>query len=98
MIDLCLPGLLGDYDRFKAEIKRVQNGALDRLLRRTRPFILRRTKAQILPDLPPKIESEVFLDLTDRQRRSTGKRSTRSAPRSTRRTGHKPRAKRSSLP
>jgi non-specific serine/threonine protein kinase len=68
VIDLCLPGLLGDYDRFKTEFKRVQNGALDRLLRRTRPFILRRTKAQILHDLPPKIESEVFLDLTDRQK------------------------------
>jgi non-specific serine/threonine protein kinase len=68
VIDLCLPGLLGDYGRFKTEFKRVQNGALDRLLRRTRPFILRRTKAQILHDLPPKIESEVFLDLTDRQK------------------------------
>jgi SNF2 family DNA or RNA helicase len=68
VIDLSLPGLLGDYDEFKAELKRVQDGAMDRLLRRTRPFILRRTKAQILHDLPPKIESEVFLDLTDRQK------------------------------
>ncbi len=68
VIDLCLPGLLGNYDEFKAELKRVQSGLLDRLLRRTRPFILRRTKAQILHDLPPKIESEVFLDLTDRQK------------------------------
>jgi len=68
VIDLCLPGLLGNYDEFKAELKRVQSSLLDRLLRRTRPFILRRTKAQILHDLPPKIESEVFLDLTDRQK------------------------------
>jgi non-specific serine/threonine protein kinase len=68
VIDLCLPGLLGEYDRFKAELKRVQGSALDRLLRRTRPFILRRTKAEILHDLPPKIESEVFLELTDRQK------------------------------
>ncbi len=68
VIDLCLPGLLGEYDRFKAELKRVQGGGLTRLLRRTRPFILRRTKAQILRDLPPKIESEVFLELTDRQK------------------------------
>jgi superfamily II DNA or RNA helicase len=68
VIDLCLPGLLGEYDRFKTEMKRLQNGALDRLLRRTRPFILRRTKTQILHDLPPKIESEMFLDLTDRQK------------------------------
>lgn len=68
VIDLCMPGLLGEHDRFKTELKRMQGGALDRLLRRTRPFILRRTKAEILHDLPPKIESEMFLDLTDRQK------------------------------
>ncbi|MCX5725024.1 MAG: DEAD/DEAH box helicase [Nitrospirae bacterium] len=68
VIDLCMPGLLGEYDRFKAGLKRLQGVELERLLRRTRPFILRRTKAEILHDLPPKIESEVFLDLTDRQK------------------------------
>lgn len=68
VIDLCMPGLLGEYDRFKAGLKRAQGVALERLLRRTRPFILRRTKAEILHDLPPKIESEVFLELTDRQK------------------------------
>lgn len=68
VIDLSLPGLLGDYDEFKTELKRMQGDAMDRLLRRTRPFILRRTKAQVLDDLPPKIESEVFLDLVDRQK------------------------------
>lgn len=68
VIDLCLPGLLGEYERFKTELKRVEERALNRLLRRTRPFILRRTKAEILRDLPPKIESEVFLDLTERQK------------------------------
>ncbi|KAF4516118.1 hypothetical protein B566_EDAN000356 [Ephemera danica] len=68
IIDLCMPGLLGEYDRFKGGLKRVQGPALERLLRRTRPFILRRTKAAILHDLPPKIESEVFLDLTERQK------------------------------
>lgn len=68
VIDLCLPGLLGEYDRFKREIKRVEERTLTRLLHRTRPFILRRTKAQILHDLPPKTESEVFLDLTERQK------------------------------
>jgi len=68
VLDLCVPGLLGDHDRFKTELKRGGGRALDRLLRRTRPFILRRTKAEILRDLPPKIESEVFLDLTERQK------------------------------
>jgi len=68
IIDLCMPGLLGEYERFRAELTRAGSHMLDRLLRRTRPFILRRTKAEILHDLPPKIESEVFLDLTDRQK------------------------------
>jgi non-specific serine/threonine protein kinase len=68
VIDLCMPGLLGEYDRFKPQLKRVEGRALERLLRRTRPFILRRTKAEILHELPPKIESEVFLDLTERQK------------------------------
>ncbi len=57
VIDLCVPGLLGEYDRFKTDLKRVAGHALDRLLRRTRPFILRRTKAEILHDLPPKIRA-----------------------------------------
>jgi len=68
VIDLCVPGLLGDGDRFKADAKRLSGPGLDRVLRRTRPFVLRRTKAEILQDLPPKIEHEVFLELTDRQK------------------------------
>lgn len=68
VIDLCVPGLLGESDRFKTDMKRLSGPALDRVLRRTRPFILRRTKAEILQDLPPKIEHEVFLELTDRQK------------------------------
>ena len=68
VIDLCVPGLLGESDRFKADLKRLSGPALDRVLRRTRPFVLRRTKAEILQDLPPKIEHEVFLELTDRQK------------------------------
>ena len=68
VIDLCMPGLLGEYDQFKAGLKHVQGDELARLLRRTRPFILRRTKTEVLHDLPPKIESEVFLELTERQK------------------------------
>ncbi len=68
VIDLCVPGLLGERDRFKAGLKRLSGSELDRVLRRTRPFILRRTKSEILQDLPPKIEHEVFLELTDRQK------------------------------
>ena len=68
IMDLCLPGLLGDYERFAASLKRAPGGMPERLLRRTRPFILRRTKEQTLSELPPKIETDVFLELTDRQK------------------------------
>ena len=68
LMDLCLPGLLGDYERFAASLKRAPGSTPERLMRRTRPFILRRTKEETLHELPPKIETEVFLELTDRQK------------------------------
>ena len=68
LIDLCLPGLLGDYDSFKSEMKSQEPARLEKLLQRTRPFVLRRTKSQILKELPPKIETDVYLNLTDRQK------------------------------
>jgi superfamily II DNA or RNA helicase len=40
----------------------------DRLRRRTAPYILRRTKAQVAPELPPKIEQTLHIELTNRQR------------------------------
>ena len=40
--------------------------AFNRLLE---PWFLRRTKEQVLPDLPPKIEIEVKVQMTERQRR-----------------------------
>src|SRR5579863_7128 len=68
LIDLSLPGLLGDYDDFKSQIHAGQSPRLELLIRRTRPFVLRRTKEKILKDLPPKIETDVYLDLTAKQK------------------------------
>lgn len=59
------PGLLGSADQFqlrfagpieKAQDKRAELGARTRLRRLTQPFILRRTKAQVLTELPPRTE------------------------------------------
>ena len=68
IIDLSLPGLLGEYDEFKALMKADTSPALNTVLRRTRPFVLRRTKANVLKDLPPKTETDVYLDLTEEQK------------------------------
>lgn len=69
ILDLALPGLLGEYDIFKREIKGERSPLLERLLRRTLPFLLRRTKEEILKELPPKTETDVYLELTDSQKR-----------------------------
>ena len=68
ILDLCLPGLMGDYDQFKAFIKTESSPMLEVLLRRTRPFVLRRTKDAILKELPSKTESDVYLELTEKQK------------------------------
>ena len=57
----CNPGLLGTLprfnERFAGPIERDRDRDAQRLLRRlVAPFVLRRTKAQVLEDLPPRTE------------------------------------------
>ena len=70
------PGLLGSADQFqlrfagpieKAQDKRAEAGARARLRRLTQPFILRRTKAQVLTELPPRTEIVVPVELTQEE-------------------------------
>jgi non-specific serine/threonine protein kinase len=67
IMDLCLPGLLGSREDFGREINR-GDSAVERLVRRTRPFILRRTKQLIAAELPPKIEIDIQLELLPKQK------------------------------
>jgi len=67
-LDLALPGLLGEYDDFSKFLKADSSSDLDVIIRRTRPFVLRRTKEKVLTELPEKTENDVYLDLTDRQK------------------------------
>lgn len=68
IMDLCLPGLLGTREEFSRKLS--QNSAVTtaRLIGRTRPFVLRRTKQLIASELPPKIEIDIPLELTAKQR------------------------------
>ncbi len=68
IIDLVLPGLLGEYSDFKPLIKQESSPDLEIIIKRTRPFVLRRTKSKILKDLPPKIENNIYLELTEKQK------------------------------
>ncbi len=68
LMDLCVPGLLGEYESLKGKLKAPSPEILRTIMQRTKPFVLRRTKSQILKELPQKTETDVYLELTDRQK------------------------------
>ncbi|MEU0370234.1 DEAD/DEAH box helicase [Streptomyces sp. NPDC006283] len=74
LLDWTTPGLLGPLKAFRARHARlVENGeddaAVERLARLVRPFLLRRKKSDpgIVPELPPKTESDHPVPLTREQ-------------------------------
>ncbi|CAH0474947.1 unnamed protein product [Peronospora belbahrii] len=85
LFEFLMPGYLGDAAAFRREFvlpirkskernattkqKEVAAIAIARLHQKVLPFILRRTKDQVLKELPPKIISNVFLPLSSLQRR-----------------------------
>lgn len=65
IMDLCVPGVWGDLGVIRSNSKN-KNRLLAR--RTVKPFILRRTKDQVLKELPEKIENHVFLDFSPEER------------------------------
>jgi non-specific serine/threonine protein kinase len=68
------PGLLGSLQYFKSEFglpieKRNDEKAIMALRRLVYPFILRRTKDQVAPELPPRTERILYSDMEPAQRR-----------------------------
>jgi superfamily II DNA or RNA helicase len=73
LFHLLMPGWLGDQQAFKQDYrlpieKHGDLGRLAHLKARVRPFLLRRTKEQVAPELPPKSEITQYLELTEAQR------------------------------
>ncbi|MGV9310807.1 SNF2-related protein [Streptomyces sp. NPDC003691] len=74
LLDWTTPGLLGPLKAFRARHARPvelgeEDGAAERLARLVRPFLLRRRKTDpgIVPELPPKTESDHVVALTREQ-------------------------------
>ena len=68
------PGLLGSMEYFKREfaapIENRQSEETAALLKRMiHPFLLRRTKEQVAPELPPRTERVIYTDLEPAQRK-----------------------------
>ena len=68
------PGLLGGMESFKENFaypieSRQDQEAASTLRKLVYPFILRRTKAQVAPELPPRTERTLFVELEPAQRK-----------------------------
>jgi superfamily II DNA or RNA helicase len=73
LFDFLMPGLLGDEKSFRRDFRtpiesRNDKAAADRLSRRLRPFLLRRTKQQVAKELPEKSEITQSVMLEGAQR------------------------------
>jgi len=74
IIDFLMPGYLGSYEFFRSNVERpiLEGGPAVQVAQmlngKTRPFILRRLKADVEKELPPKIESVLHVDMTPSQR------------------------------
>ncbi len=73
MFDFLMPGYLGPAkafrDRYETPITKTNDAAaLKRLRRRVHPFLLRRTKADVAKEIPDRIESIAWCELSDEQR------------------------------
>ena len=73
LFDFLLPGLLGNSKQFRRFFrspieKQASEATAERLSRRIRPFLLRRTKQQVATELPPKTEIIQTVVLEGKQR------------------------------
>jgi len=74
LFDFLSPGLLGDESGFRARYRTqvtqslADRSRLDALHHKVAPYILRRTKESVAPELPPKIKTVVPVELSGKQR------------------------------
>lgn len=72
LLDLVVPGSLGDYAEYRERYVNPPSILRDelKLLRlKTKPLLMRRTKSEVMHELPPKVESVVTLPFEEQQRK-----------------------------
>ena len=73
IFDFLMPNYLFSYDRFRMEIEKGilmnDDEAYNRIIVKTKPFILRRKKKDVLQDLPDKIEETISISMNTEQRK-----------------------------
>jgi len=74
IFDFIMPGFLSSLVKFQQKYKIKEfdedtNKLLANLKAQVKPFILRRKKADVVKDLPDKIENNIFIDLNEEQKK-----------------------------
>lgn len=74
IFDFIMPGFMSSEKTFHSkynikEFNEEENNLLNLLNKQISPFILRRKKQDVLSDLPDKIENNIYIDLTDKQKK-----------------------------
>ena len=74
IFDFIMPGMLPDIDIFDKkfiikEFDEKANNKLNELNKIINPFILRRRKRDVIKDLPEKIENNIYVELTETQKK-----------------------------
>ncbi|APU60602.1 SNF2 helicase associated domain-containing protein [Clostridium botulinum] len=74
IFDFIMPGYLLNYRRFYAKyespiVKDKNEEALKELNNHIKPFILRRLKKHVIKELPPKIEHNIVVNMTEEQKK-----------------------------
>ena len=68
VMDFLNPGLLGDLSKFKDRFNPDYSESVKKLSLMVSPFILRRKKEDVLPELPPLEESVLYVEMGQKQR------------------------------
>jgi len=73
IFDFLLPGYLRSHNKFKAKyesaIQSDNDELLNALIKKITPFVLRRTKKGVLKELPEKVETIIYANMEDEQRK-----------------------------
>lgn len=72
IFDFLMPGFLGNFELFRRDfmnpiMKYNDKDKLALFSHKIRPFVLRRTKEKVLTELPPKVEQNMYCDLSKEQ-------------------------------
>ena len=68
IFDFIMPGYLVNLKSFNKKYNTIEENKLDDLQKQITPFILRRKKSDVILELPPKIENNIYIDLNKEQR------------------------------